>query len=196
MRRKLSLLLTVALTAAMLLVGCGGSDDKSSTTDNSGIGIKQNGSINVSGTNVDDVANIGGVDTPATVTDITTDVPDVVDVPDFTQTTNTGYASIEAYLSDPDINAQYQQVIDSTLAQFGDYYSAISIQAFGNDVYYNYYIAAGDYESLYAAFAGQDGTQMCKDAKQALYQECGVMPSSLTFTYYTSDGTPVASWTD
>ena len=190
LKKRIVLLVSLVLSASLLLAGCGDEESSNEGSVTSSFG-QLNNSQNV---NMNDQTSMGNsID----------EVPDYTDDSSNSGTDNANagtedYSTIEEYFTLPSIQDAYQTALNNLLNNYSDVYSAITYEATGNDVVYNYYYVPNylDIDTIYNNLAAQDYETMCKTGKQNLANECGITPTSFTYAYYASDGTCIFSWTE
>jgi hypothetical protein len=108
--------------------------------------------------------------------------------------------TIESFYGKPANKQQIDSMMEQMLSIYSAYYSDIDYEIHGNDITYKYYysesVSASGVDALKKGLATQDFSSMIKSTKDDIEKEAGIRPTSITFAYYTSSGTPVYSITE
>lgn len=108
--------------------------------------------------------------------------------------------TLESYYGKPVNKQSIDKQLDQMLQIYSAYYSNVTYELHGNDITYNYYysdsVSMSDVSSLKKALEGENFSGMVKQTKDDIEKEAGIRPSTVTFAYYTSTGTPIYSYTE
>lgn len=108
--------------------------------------------------------------------------------------------TLESFYGKPANKQQIDKMMDDMLSIYSAYYSDVDYEIHGNDITYKYYYSASvsqtGVDSLKKGLAAQDFSSMAKSTKDDIEKEAGIRPTSVTFTYYTDNGTEIYSYTE
>ena len=108
-------------------------------------------------------------------------------------------SSLEEILTSEAAVAETEKAKEDLLAQYSDTYSDYAMEVSGNNLTYKYYYVAeysDSAEDLKAALEGTDWADLINQTKDSIEKETKIRPETVTFAYYTAEGTEIFSVTE
>ena len=108
-------------------------------------------------------------------------------------------SSLEEILTTEAAMQETEKVKEQLVTEYDGVYSDYKMEVTGNNIVYKYYYSEeySEYaEDLKAALAEEDWSATIENSKAEIEKSAKIRPESITFAYYTADGTEIYSVTE